>query len=89
VYHRGKLVVDLAGGLQDPASGEPYSRETLQPIFSAAKGITALAVNMLGASAAADSSRSRPRLRRHSLSAPCSTARSGHSKAIPGPESSL
>jgi CubicO group peptidase (beta-lactamase class C family) len=47
VYHRGRLVVDLAGGLRDQASGEPYSRETLQPVFSVTKGITALAANML------------------------------------------
>jgi CubicO group peptidase (beta-lactamase class C family) len=47
VYHRGKLVVDLAGGLRDPASGEPYTHETLQPVFSVTKGITALAANML------------------------------------------
>ena len=47
VYHRGKLVVDLAGGLRDRVSGEPYTRETLQPVFSATKGITALAANML------------------------------------------
>jgi len=47
VYHRGKLVIDLAGGLRDHVSGEPYSRETLQPVFSATKEITALAANML------------------------------------------
>jgi len=47
VYHRGKLVVDLAGGLRDQVSGKPYSRETLQPVFSVSKGITALAANML------------------------------------------
>src|SRR3974390_2084549 len=47
VYHRGKLVVDLAGGLCAPGSEIKYSRETLQPIFSATKGITALAANML------------------------------------------
>jgi CubicO group peptidase (beta-lactamase class C family) len=41
------LVVDLAGGLRDHVSGEHYSRETLQPVFSATKGITALAANML------------------------------------------
>src|SRR5215813_216121 len=47
VYYRNKLVIDLAGGLRDHVSGEPYSRETLQPVFSATKGITALAANML------------------------------------------
>lgn len=47
VYHRGELVVDLAAGLRDRESGMPYSRETLQPVFSVSKGITALAANML------------------------------------------
>ena len=35
------------GGLRDRVSREPYSRETLQSVFSATKGITALAANML------------------------------------------
>ena len=47
VYHRGRLVVDLAGGLRDRVSSKRYSHETLQPVFSATKGITALAANML------------------------------------------
>jgi len=47
VYHRGKLVVDLAGGLRDRVSGKRYSHEILQPVFSVTKGITALAANML------------------------------------------
>src|SRR5215469_15608865 len=47
VYYRGKLVVDLARGLFARGSEIKYSRETLQPIFSATKGITALAANML------------------------------------------
>jgi CubicO group peptidase (beta-lactamase class C family) len=47
VYHRGSLVVDLAGGLRDPVSGRRYSHGTLQPVFSVTKGITALAANML------------------------------------------
>ena len=47
VYHRGKLVADLAAGVRAPGSTSKYSRETLQPIFSATKGITALAANML------------------------------------------
>jgi len=47
VYHNGKLVVDLAAGQQDRTSGEPYTRQTLQPVFSVTKGITALAANML------------------------------------------
>ena len=47
VYHRGELVVDLAGGLFTRGSTSKYSREALQPIFSATKGTTALAGNML------------------------------------------
>jgi CubicO group peptidase (beta-lactamase class C family) len=47
VYHRGALVVDLAAGMRDRTSPEPYSRETLQAVFSVTKGITALAANML------------------------------------------
>src|SRR5215469_9984474 len=47
VYCRGKLVVDLAAGVRDRSTGVPYSRDTLQPVFSTTKGITALAANML------------------------------------------
>jgi CubicO group peptidase (beta-lactamase class C family) len=47
VYYRGRLVVDLAGGLRDRVWGKRYSRETVQPVFSVSKGITALAANML------------------------------------------
>ena len=47
VYHRGELVVDLASGRCASRSQSKYSRETLQPIFSATKGITAIAANML------------------------------------------
>ena len=47
VYHRGELVVDLAAGLRDRDSEARYTRDTLQPVFSVTKGITALAANML------------------------------------------
>ena len=47
VYHRGQLVVDLAAGLRDRDSGIPYTRDSLQPVFSVSKGITALVANML------------------------------------------
>ena len=53
VYHRSKLVVDLAAGLRDRASGEPYTRDTLQPVFSVTKGITA-SRNMLADRGALD-----------------------------------
>ena len=54
VYHQGKLVVDLAAGLRDRASGEPYTRDVLQPVFSVTKGITAVAANMLADRGALD-----------------------------------
>jgi CubicO group peptidase (beta-lactamase class C family) len=54
VYHRGKLVVDLAAGFRDRSSGEPYTRHTLQPVFSVTKGITAIAANMLADRGALD-----------------------------------
>jgi CubicO group peptidase (beta-lactamase class C family) len=47
VYYRGRLVVDLAAGVCDRVVETPYSRATLQPVFSVTKGITALAANML------------------------------------------
>jgi CubicO group peptidase (beta-lactamase class C family) len=47
VYWQGKLVVDLAAGVRDRATAQPYSRATLQPVFSVTKGVTALAANML------------------------------------------
>jgi len=47
VYHRGELVVDLAAGLRDLNTQAPYTRETIQPVFSVTKGITALAANIL------------------------------------------
>src|SRR6516162_2892258 len=47
VYHRGSLVVDLAAGMRDRTSDTPYTRETLQAVFSVTKGMTALAANMM------------------------------------------
>jgi len=47
VFHRDKLVVDLAAGFRDRLSGELYTRDTMQPVFSVTKGVTAVAANML------------------------------------------
>jgi CubicO group peptidase (beta-lactamase class C family) len=47
VYHDGRPVVDLAAGTADSATGQPYTRDTLQPIMSVSKGIVAVAINML------------------------------------------
>lgn len=43
----GRLVVDLWGGVADSAAGRPWQRDTLQLIFSGAKGLTALCMAML------------------------------------------
>ncbi len=47
IYHRGRLVADLWGGLADPESGRPWDRETVALVFSAAKGPTAVCINRL------------------------------------------
>lgn len=47
VYRWGRPVVDLAGGVIDPDTAMPYRRDTLQPVFSATKGVVAVAANML------------------------------------------
>lgn len=40
--HRGAVVVDLWAGLADAQSGRPWERDTLQLVFSATKGVTAV-----------------------------------------------
>ncbi len=47
LYHRGEKVVDLWGGLADPATGRPYEESTCQLVFSTTKGIVAIAANQL------------------------------------------
>jgi len=47
LYHRGRCVVDLWGGLADPASGRPWEQDTVALVFSAAKGPTATCINRL------------------------------------------
>lgn len=42
VQHRGELVVDLWGGLRDPATGAPWESDTMVVVFSATKGIAGL-----------------------------------------------
>ena len=46
VYHRGRCVVDVAGGAFDEGGERPYDADTLQLVFSTTKGITAIAVAM-------------------------------------------
>jgi CubicO group peptidase (beta-lactamase class C family) len=47
VYHRGRPVADLWGGLADPATGRLWERDTVALVFSAAKGPTATCINRL------------------------------------------
>ncbi|KAK8024763.1 hypothetical protein PG990_002586 [Apiospora arundinis] len=47
VNHAGATVVDLWGGHRDAARTQPWSRDTLVPLASSTKTVTALAVLML------------------------------------------
>ncbi|WP_435188032.1 serine hydrolase domain-containing protein [Streptomyces sp. bgisy126] len=47
VYRHGRPVVDLWGGTADPGTGRPWTRDTLQLVYSATKGATATAAHML------------------------------------------
>jgi CubicO group peptidase (beta-lactamase class C family) len=53
VHHRGRLVVDLAGGT-DPIRERPFTRETLMMVASCTKGVTATCVLMLAQAGAID-----------------------------------
>ncbi len=44
VHHRGRMVVDLWGGLRDPARQAPWERDTLVHVFSTTKGVAALTI---------------------------------------------
>lgn len=44
VFHRGKCVVDIAGGFFDRDATKPYTLDTLQLVFSSTKGVVATAV---------------------------------------------
>lgn len=46
VYHQGKMVVDLWGGLADPDSKTPWGADTLAVVFSVSKGLAAIALNL-------------------------------------------
>ena len=54
VCHRGKLVVDLAAGFRDRSRAKPYTRDTLQAVFSVSKGVRAVAAIMLADRGALD-----------------------------------
>ena len=46
-YHRGEKVVDLWGGIADEDTGAPWNEDSLIPVFSTTKGMTAVIANML------------------------------------------
>jgi len=47
LYQHGRPVVDLWGGVADPETGRPWTRDTLQLVYSATKGATATAAHLL------------------------------------------
>ncbi|MGQ4373838.1 serine hydrolase domain-containing protein [Streptomyces sp. SAS_267] len=47
LYQHGRPVVDLWGGIADPDTGRPWTRDTLQLVYSATKGATATAAHIL------------------------------------------
>jgi CubicO group peptidase (beta-lactamase class C family) len=46
VYHRGRKVVDLWGGVADQSTGRPWTEDTIVLVFSSSKGITAILANL-------------------------------------------
>ncbi len=44
VYHHGEKVVDLWGGIRNKATGEPWEEDTMVLVFSATKGLAAMAM---------------------------------------------
>ena len=47
VYFKGQPVVDLWGGIADPQTGRRWEKDTLQLVFSVAKGPTATCIHRL------------------------------------------
>jgi CubicO group peptidase (beta-lactamase class C family) len=47
VYRGDRCLVDLWGGIADRATGRPWERDTLTPIFSCTKGLTAVCMLIL------------------------------------------
>lgn len=54
VYQDGRPVVDLWGGTADADTGRPWTRDTLQLVYSATKGATASAAHLLAQRGALD-----------------------------------
>jgi len=46
-YHRGRKVVDLWGGVADPATGRKWEEDAIVLVFSTTKGVTAMCANKL------------------------------------------
>jgi CubicO group peptidase (beta-lactamase class C family) len=46
IYHEGELVVDVWGGIADPATGRKVEGDTLFPVFSVTKAVTATALHI-------------------------------------------
>lgn len=44
IYHHGEKVVDLWGGVRNLATGEPWEEDTMVVVFSATKGMAAMAL---------------------------------------------
>lgn len=44
IYHRGRQVVDLWGGIRNKQTGEPWKQDTMVVIHSATKGLAAMAL---------------------------------------------
>jgi CubicO group peptidase (beta-lactamase class C family) len=47
VYHRGRVVVDLWGGLADEDATKPWERDTMAVSYSTTKGLTATCLHVL------------------------------------------
>ena len=47
VYVDGEAVVDLWGGVADPATGRPWQSDTIVGVYSSTKGVTAICLNVL------------------------------------------
>jgi len=46
-YHRGRMVVDLWGGIADQKTGKPWERDSMIVVFSTTKGATAICAHKL------------------------------------------
>src|SRR5688500_6170321 len=42
VYHRGRKVVDLWGGIRNKQTNEPWEQDTMVLVYSATKGLAAM-----------------------------------------------